>query len=159
MPIINSTYIVNPQQIDGRVWVTETHTDHLNKIHKYEYLVNPGVNSEVIMNNRAVELSNEFKTQELNWIEGELLNGRNPFPINSGDFNWNTRIEALQYVFSTLLQRPAKDVAHLAPLLDSVSNEEFLSSGFTLEQINALRTRANELTTLLPTIISPAFGG
>jgi hypothetical protein len=159
MPIVFSTYIIGPIQIDGRRWVRETHIDHTGVSHEREYLAVDGSDYSGIMTTQAAWLANELKTAELNWIEAELLAGRNPFPKQSGDFVWNTRSEALQFVFSVLMPRPAVEVAHLAPLLNAVTDVELSVAGYTSEQIATLRARVVELTTLLPTLIAPAFGG
>lgn len=158
MAIISSSLVVGHAQADGRRYVTETHIDHLGIEHRFEYgPVGAEVDCDAVMAARVVELAETLRAAEFAHIEAELLAGRNPFPADAADFGWCTRLEALQYVFASLLPRPAREVAHLAPLVAAVSDEELAANGFSSEQISALRARAAELIELLPAITAPAF--
>lgn len=57
MPIVSSTHTVDHEQIDGRRFVTEAHTDNLGVVYRFEYLAAAGTDYVAVRDARAVQLS------------------------------------------------------------------------------------------------------
>ena len=53
MSITSSTHTEGPAQVDGRHYVTETHTDHLGETYALEYLAPVGADYVAIRSARA----------------------------------------------------------------------------------------------------------
>lgn len=70
--IVSSTYALDDHlQADGRVYVTETHTDSAGDVHTATYLATPGMDHAGIMAARAVQLSDQLAQSEIDGV----LNG------------------------------------------------------------------------------------
>lgn len=70
--IVSTSFALDDHlQADGRIYVTETHTDSAGGVHQIVYLASPGMNHASIANARASELSAQLQANE---IEG-ILNG------------------------------------------------------------------------------------
>lgn len=57
MSIISSTFALGHQQIDGRRYVVETHTDSAGGVHLVEYLADGGTDYSAIATARAALLA------------------------------------------------------------------------------------------------------
>lgn len=64
MSIVSSTHVEGPPQVDGRHYVTETHTDHLGEVYTLEYLAPVGADYVAIRTARAVSLEAQLAEAE-----------------------------------------------------------------------------------------------
>ena len=64
MTIISSTFAAGHAQIDGRRYVTNTHTDHLGVQHKREYLASVGADHAVIAAAQGPQVEAELAEAE-----------------------------------------------------------------------------------------------
>lgn len=64
MSIVASTHVVGPAQVDGRHYVTETHTDHLGEVYALEYLAPVGADYVAIRTARAASLEAQLAEAE-----------------------------------------------------------------------------------------------
>lgn len=64
MPIVSSTHIAGHEQIDGRRYVTETHTDSGGGVHRVEYLAAVGLNYVAVRDARAVRIADQLAEAE-----------------------------------------------------------------------------------------------
>jgi hypothetical protein len=64
MSIVSSTHVEGPAQVDGRHYVTETHTDHLGEAYTLEYLAPVGADYVAIRTARAVSLEAQLAEAE-----------------------------------------------------------------------------------------------
>ena len=64
MSITSSTHTEGPAQVDGRHYVTETHTDHLGETYALEYLAPVGADYVAIRSARAVSLEAQLAEAE-----------------------------------------------------------------------------------------------
>lgn len=72
MGIVSSSYQADATtQIDGRVYVTETHTDNLGIVRQWVYLAAVGANKDTILAQHAAQLADQLEQEEI----GSLLNG------------------------------------------------------------------------------------
>lgn len=62
--IVSSTHVVGPAQVDGRHYVTETHTDHLGEAYALEYLAPVGADYIAIRTARAASLEVQLAEAE-----------------------------------------------------------------------------------------------
>lgn len=69
--ITSSTFAVGPPQIDGRVWITETHTDDVAGPLVFAYLAADASNAQAVMTARAVQIAADLAAQEI----AEVLGG------------------------------------------------------------------------------------
>ena len=72
MPIQSSSYVADVfDQIDGRVWITETHVDSVAGPLMFAYLAADTTNATAVMNDRAVQLEDQLAEAEFE----VLING------------------------------------------------------------------------------------
>lgn len=64
MSIVSSTHTEGPAQVDGRHYVTETHTDHLGGVIEFEYLAAVGADYVAIRTARAASLEAQLAEAE-----------------------------------------------------------------------------------------------
>lgn len=65
MSIVSSTFVLDSHnQIDGRVYVTETHTDAVGGKHVVEYLATADMNHADICAARAIQISDSLAEAE-----------------------------------------------------------------------------------------------
>ena len=64
MPIVSSAHVVGHAQVDGRVYVRETHTDDIGALIKVEYLIAAGADYVAIRTARAARLNVELADAE-----------------------------------------------------------------------------------------------
>lgn len=62
--IVSSVHVEGPAQVDGRHYVTETHTDHLGGVYTLEYLAPVGADYVAIRTARAVSLEAQLAEAE-----------------------------------------------------------------------------------------------
>ena len=69
MSIVNSTFSLdNHDQVDGRVYVTEIHTDSDGVQHIVEYLADQGMDHSAICTARATQINEILANAEANEI-------------------------------------------------------------------------------------------
>jgi hypothetical protein len=68
MAIVSSTHVVAHAQIDGRRYVTETHTDSDGGVHVVEYLAAVGADYVAIRTARAGQIAEQLAAQEADAI-------------------------------------------------------------------------------------------
>lgn len=71
MPIVSSTFIVGHEQVDGRRYVREQHTDSVGGVHTVEYLAAVGTDYQAVADARAVTIDAQLAEQEFE----EIING------------------------------------------------------------------------------------
>jgi hypothetical protein len=71
MSIVSSTHVVDREQVDGRCYVTEFHTDSIGVVHRRDYLAAVGADYVAIRTAAAVELANTLADQEAASIIGD----------------------------------------------------------------------------------------
>lgn len=64
MAIAYSTFAVGPAQVDGRVWITETHVDSLAGPLIFQYLAVNSSNAQSVMTARATQIANDLAQAE-----------------------------------------------------------------------------------------------
>lgn len=64
MSIVSSVHAEGPVQVDGRHYVTETHTDHLGEAYTLEYLAPVGADYVAIRTARAASLEAQLAEAE-----------------------------------------------------------------------------------------------
>ncbi len=64
MSIVSSTHVEGPTQVDGRHYVTETHTDHTGAVYLMEYLAPVGADYVAIRTARAASLEAQLAEDE-----------------------------------------------------------------------------------------------
>lgn len=70
MPIVSSTHVVGHAQVDGRRYVTETHTDELGASIVVEYLAPLGADYVAIRTARAAAKDEALAEAEANALIG-----------------------------------------------------------------------------------------
>lgn len=65
MPVVTSQIVQMLLQLDGRSYVTERHTDHTGMTYEHEYLADVGLDTELVMQLRAIKLGAEIDAREL----------------------------------------------------------------------------------------------
>lgn len=73
MAITASQIIEDRAQVDGRRYVTELHTDHIGKQHRFTFLVPAAFDASAAMSARAVALVAHLADQELALNESRAL--------------------------------------------------------------------------------------
>ena len=68
MTIQSSTFAAGPEQKDGRVWVTETHTDSVAGPLLFAYLAANTSNATAVMNARVVQINEQLAQTEFEAI-------------------------------------------------------------------------------------------
>lgn len=76
MSITSSKFTVGVPQKDGRVWVTETHTDHLSGEHSFAYRALPTANHQAVMLARVAQI--EAALAESEFLEAIEFEGWAP---------------------------------------------------------------------------------
>lgn len=66
MSIVSSNLVKGTEQIDGRLYVTETHVDSTGKEHIVSYLAEAGVDHNAVMTNRVPGLEQQLADEEFN---------------------------------------------------------------------------------------------
>ena len=64
MSIVSSSFVEMPEEVDGRKYVTETHTDHLGNKYTFTYLADVGVDRTAVMQARASALETNLADME-----------------------------------------------------------------------------------------------
>ena len=64
MPIVSSTHTVGHPQVDGRRYVTESHTDDAGVVHSVEYLAAVNADYVAIRDARAVQINEQLAEAE-----------------------------------------------------------------------------------------------
>ena len=64
MSIISSTHTVGHEQVDGRRYVIERHTDSVGVVHVFEYLADPGTDYVAVRNARVGPLEESLAEAE-----------------------------------------------------------------------------------------------
>lgn len=64
MPIVNSTHTVGHEQIDGRRYVVEQHTDDLGAVLTFEYLAAPGTDYVAVRGARVAQINDALAEAE-----------------------------------------------------------------------------------------------
>lgn len=142
--IVSSTFVVGPAQKDGRVWVSESHTDHLGVVHLFQWLASHGADHAAVCAARAPRISQALAESEfLEAIERETWS---PVQHQTGT-EFAARFRA-RYKDSSKVE-----CAKLAKwLLDQIDAGNFTDAavrtafGMTTTQWNTLKT--NKLTPL-----------
>ena len=57
MTIASSSFAVGVTQVDGRVWITETHVDSVQGPLTFEYLAVNSTNATAVMNARVAQIN------------------------------------------------------------------------------------------------------
>lgn len=143
MGIISSEYLAGPPQVDGRVYVTEKHVDHLGHEHTREYLADLTIEPADLLAQHAAELNETLKQSQLASIEETLFSGGNPFPPDNGDFEYVTRAEALGWLLARHIGGRAEQIVKVAPLMSAVSDSEMEALGMSAETILTIRARVS----------------
>lgn len=66
--IVSSNYTVGHEQVDGRHYVNEVHTDSQGKQYTFEYLAAINTDYQAILTARAAQLETELAEQEANGL-------------------------------------------------------------------------------------------
>jgi hypothetical protein len=142
--ITSSTAAVDVAQIDGRFWVTETHTDTAGGQHVFQYLATAGFDYNTALANRAAALVIAIPQAE---IAANILAVENLGSLATPTF-----------VFST----PAANVAALraayqtATHLQAIMMGDFLSSLTDAQLETAFSLTAGQVATLRTNKLTPA---
>ena len=64
MPIVSSAHTVGHSQVDGRKYVTESHTDDAGVVHRVEYLAVVNADYVAIRDARAVQINEQLAEAE-----------------------------------------------------------------------------------------------
>lgn len=64
MPIISSAHTVGHPQVDGRRYVTESHTDDAGGVHPVEYLAAVNADYVALRDARAVQINEQLAEAE-----------------------------------------------------------------------------------------------
>ena len=65
MSIVSSVFVLDAAaQIDGRIYCTEQHTDHLGAVHVFNYLSESNADNAAIASSRAIRLAEELAEAE-----------------------------------------------------------------------------------------------
>lgn len=62
---MNSSYVVEHEQRDGRKWVTETHIDDVGERHVARYLADRNTDYDAILSARATEIADRLVNEEI----------------------------------------------------------------------------------------------
>lgn len=68
MAVVSSTHTVGHEQVDGRSYVTERHTDSTGAVHVREYLAEPGADYAAIRDARAAVISEALADNETSQV-------------------------------------------------------------------------------------------
>lgn len=139
--IVESSYVVGPQQVDGRRYISELFTDRAGKNHMREYGPVSELDYAALLTLHAVELDVELRVTQLLQIEAALLAGQNPYPAAKADFDYVTRAESLGWLLARHFNDPAETLIHFASLVDLAEDAEFLILGVPQAMIDAVRAR------------------
>lgn len=141
MPVVTSSLSVGHAQRDGRRYVTETHTDHLGRVHEREFLADEGTDLHALLAQHAAELDRTLRETQLGEIEQALFAGVNPFPPGNADFDYVSRAQALGWLMTRHIDDPAEQIVKVAPLMSAVTDAEMAALGMSSEQIAGIRAR------------------
>lgn len=64
MPIVSSTHVVGQAQVDGRRYVTESHTDGTGAVRQVEYLAAVGTDYAAVRDARALVIADQLADEE-----------------------------------------------------------------------------------------------
>jgi hypothetical protein len=151
---MNSVIFAIAPQVDGRVYITEHHTDQFGLIHTQEYLSDAEADHTALLSTHAAQIGAQLRQSELDSWLSEVRQG-NPIPADG--CKYVTRDEAFAHCFRTLVFDP--DVSALYPaawMVPYFADEEFTAMGFTGDQIATIRATADKLTqakALLDTVV------
>ena len=139
--IVSSVFTLSPQR-DGRVWVNETHTDHLGNAHPFQWLAHANADHAGICNARASKI--EAALAEAEFLEAIEFDGWKPLAHQTAA-QFAARFRA-RYKDSSRVE-----CAKLAKwILDRIDGGNFTDAqarnafGLTATQWNTLKT--NKLT-------------
>lgn len=140
--IVSSTFIIGTRQKDGRVWVSESHTDHLGVVHICQWLALANADHAGICNARASKI--EAALAEAEFLEALEFDGWKPLDHQTAA-QFAARFRA-RYKDSSRVE-----CAKMAKwILDRVDGGNFTDAqvrnafGLTATQWNTLKT--NKLT-------------
>lgn len=121
MPIVDTKITLGIPQADGRIWVTERHTDHTGQEHRVEYLAPPDWNHEEVAQSRAALMGTEIDRRE-----AQLREASN-FVIA-----WTKRefLERLSFQERAAIRELAKTNAIVADFMDFLSMSQDVTPGF-----------------------------
>jgi hypothetical protein len=139
MSIVSSTHVVGPAQRDGRVYVTETHTDNVGLFYIITYLIAAGADYVAIRTARAAVLATQIADDE--YDARVAVDGWSPLEYQTAS-QFAARLRAAYRVASDL------ECARLATwIMNRIDAGEFTETqvqnafGLTLAQWTTLKAK------------------
>ena len=142
MAIESSAFAVGVPQADGRVWVTETHTDHLGNEYPFSYLASPTANHQAVMDARISRIEQALAESE--FLEAIEVEGWSPLKHQTGAqfaARFRARYKDASRVECAKLAKWILDRIDAGDFTDAAVRNAF---GLTVTQWNTLK--ANKLT-------------
>jgi leucyl aminopeptidase (aminopeptidase T) len=140
--IVSSAILDDAQQIDGRRWIAERHTDHLGLVYEFRYLCAAVTDAAALMAARVASINADLTAREIAAnIAAVSTLGSQAVPT----FSYSTtaqNVAALRAAYASATQTQAIFTGeYLGSLTDAQLQSAF---GLTAGQVTTLR--ANKLT-------------
>lgn len=71
MPIVQSSYVTQGPEVDGKYYVVETHVDQEGVVYRRDYMAVPGTDYQALLDAHAVRISQRLVDAEIE----QVLNG------------------------------------------------------------------------------------
>jgi hypothetical protein len=140
MPITSSTHTLGTVQVDGRRWVTEDHTDNLERHHFVEYLAAVGADYVAIRTGRAAQINLQLADQELQNIVNGLLSAASPNEMSKAVLAERMRDLLRQYTGLELCRLSARVLATITS--GEITDAEWRTAfGLTVNQWNNVKSQ------------------
>lgn len=129
MPITSSQITEDSQQADGRRWITELHTDSINREWPINYLAAASTDAVAVMNARVSSVNDRLIDSEIAEYLRKIENGENVIGLTYTETTQKYR--ALQFLLWAKERIKEKD-------FDSLQYAYLVTDPYTEAQINIL---------------------